>query len=143
MSPNEQASLGMGRKIAAFYLIVSSIFGLALLVFGTSNHYAGFPTESAAYRAGNYTREATLAVAGLVVGILILRRHRRAWAHGIVVLVINGIYGGRQFAWGFADGQPTAKILIWSYVVVGLCELLWISLLLERRQRPASLLPPP
>ena len=134
-TPEASKAWPVTAKIAAIYLIIAGVTSIPVLFVAPSHE---FLAQSAARRAGHYTREITLDVAFVVAGIAVLRR--RPWARklGVTVLVISAIYGAFAFGRGFARGAPPAKVLLISFVVVGAWNALWIWLLCRKSRGDAS-----
>jgi len=116
-------------RIAAFYLIAWALFGLVVSVFSLGSHYLEFDAQPLAFRLGEYARVYAFNILYLVSGIYILRG--RSWARklAIGILTVDISYSARDGAWGLADGQPSTRILLISYGIVGVWNGLWIFLL--------------
>jgi hypothetical protein len=134
-SQESEPRIRLGLKIAAIYLIGSSVFGLAFLL-GPQN--PEFLAQSFSARLGGYLLEFGLDVACIIAGIGIFRR--RTWAPklGIQALAISIFYGAWSFARGFAGGNPSTQVLAVSFAVVGAWNIFWIYLLSRKPLRDAT-----
>ncbi len=128
-TPEPRRALPLTAKIAAIYLIVAGATSIPLLFVAPP---AEFLVQPVASRAGYYTRVIMLDIAFIVAGVAVLQR--RSWARklGVTVLVISAIYGAFAFGRGFAQGAPSPKVLLISFVVVGAWSALWIYLLCRK-----------
>src|SRR5262245_5841283 len=116
-------------RIAAFYLIAWGLFGLVFLVFSFGTQSPEFDAQPLAYRLGEYARVYAFNILYLASGIYILRG--RSWARKLAMgsLAYEIPYSARDVAWALAEGQPSTRILLISYGIVGVWNGLWIFLL--------------
>ncbi len=131
------ARFALNVRLAAMYLIATALFGIVVSIFGLGPHHPEFEAQPLPFRLGKYAREYTFILLYIVAGIYILRG--RSWARKLAIgaLAVGIFYGAHEFAWGFAVGQPSARILLISYGVVAAWNGLWI-VLLSWRPRPVS-----
>jgi len=56
---------------------------------------------------------------------------KKVWGRkmALVILVISAIYSANSFAWGFSKGPPSSAIRLVSFLVLGLWNGLWFSLI--------------
>lgn len=120
-----------GLKVVTVYFLVFGLLGLVWPLLDIGPHHPEFEAKSFAFRAGSYVRQSIQELGFLACGVGLLLG--RVWARkaAVVMLVIATIYGGNQFAWGLANGQPTNSTLAISYAAVVAWNAIWIYLLLK------------
>jgi hypothetical protein len=123
--PSSSSILG----IAAGYMVVIGITGLAWPLLRLGPNHPEFQARSMAYRIGAHTRELTLSAASVVTGIGLFWHH--AWARTLALglLLIGIIYTAEAFAWGFSSGEPTPRVRLFSRIVVAVWNGLWFYLI--------------
>lgn len=116
-------------KIAATYLAIVGFIGLIWPLLGLGPHHLEFETQSLAYKAGAYFRSSIQELAFLVCGIGLFMR--KAWARkgALIILVIATVYVGNEFAWGFAQGRPSAEVRLMSYGIITAWNAIWFYLI--------------
>ena len=134
-SKYEKGKIPTGLRFAAIYLIVSGVVGLAVQILGFGPHHAEFTAKSIAFKAGTYSRESIFNILFLISGIGIFYRKLLARYMALILLVISTIYAANSFAWGFEKGDPSANVLIISYVVMGLWNGLWFYLICRDKSK--------
>lgn len=122
-------------RIAAFYIIALALLGLVGPFFDSSTPYPKVDTQSLTDRIGWWAPEYAMNILYLVSGIYILRGH--SWARKLAIGALAFIipYGARVVAWTAAEGQPSKRILLISYGIVGVWNGLWIFLLWWKAER--------
>jgi hypothetical protein len=112
-------------EIAAGYIFILGIIGLALPWLGLSPNHREFREQSLASRLGAQTRELILSAASVVAGIGLFLHH--AWARKLALglLLVGTVYAANAFAWGFSGGQPTPRVLLFSRIAVASWNGLW------------------
>ena len=111
--------------LAAYFIIVGTI-GARSILLGTKEKYEEFKGKSRAFKFGVYFRELVFYVSDVILGAIILRQESWAKIFGIVLLVSGTVYSARGFAWGFARGKPSGRLLLLS--IAGFC--LWNGFLI-------------
>jgi len=111
--------------LAAYFIIVGTI-GVRSILVGTKEKYEEFAGKSRAFKFGVYFRELFFYVSDVILGAIILRQESWAKIFGIVLLVSGTVYSARGFAWGFARGKPSRRLLLMS--IAGFC--LWNGFLI-------------
>jgi hypothetical protein len=119
------AQLATTTKTAAVYLMIAGITSMALLF---RRQTAEFLAQSAARRAGHYTREVMLDLAFVISGVAVLGHREWGRYSAVVLLVIGTFYSAFAFARGFAGGTPAPKVLVPAFIVVGAWNALWVYL---------------
>ena len=121
--------LPISLKIAAGYLLISGLVGLAWPFLNLGLHHSEFQAQSFAFKVGAYVRQNLIELAFVVsaVGIFMYK----AWARkaALVTLVIATIYDGSAFAWGFVQGKPGVQVQIISYAIISAWHALWFYLI--------------
>jgi hypothetical protein len=93
--------------------------GVRSILLGTKDKYEEFTEKSRAFKFGVYFRELFFYASDVVLGAIILRQESWAKIFGIVLLVSSTVYSARGFAWGFAKGKPSGRLLLLS--IAGFC----------------------
>ena len=114
------------RFVLAAYFIVIGTIGARSILVGTKEKYEEFTEKSRAFKFGVYFRELFFYVSDVILGAIILRQVSWAKVFGIVLLVSSTVYSARGFAWGFARGKPSGRLLLLS--IAGFC--LWNGFLI-------------
>ena len=114
------------RFVLAAYFIVIGTIGARSILVGTKEKYEEFTEKSRAFKFGVYFRELFFYVSDVILGAIILRQVSWAKVFGIVLLVSSTVYSARGFAWGFARGKPSRRLLLLS--IAGFC--LWNGFLI-------------
>ena len=107
------------RFVLAAYFIVVGTLGVRSILLGTKDKYEEFKEKSGAFKFGVYFRELFFYASDVVLGAIILRQESWAKIFGIVLLVSSTVYSARGFAWGFARGKPSGRLLFLS--IAGFC----------------------
>jgi len=107
------------RIALAAYFMLAGMYGIRSLCTGAERPYEEFAKQSTAFKVGVYFRETLFCVVDFTVGMLILFHVSWVKVLGIALLVASTPYSGRGFAWGFAKGPPSRKILLMS--LAGFC----------------------
>ena len=112
-------------EIAAGYIFIVGIIGLAWPWLGLGPNHREFREQSLASRLGAQTRELILSAAFVVAGIGLFVHH--AWARKLALglLLIGTIYAADAFSWGFSGGQPTPRVSLFSRITVAAWNGLW------------------
>ncbi len=133
--PEEKLKLPIGLKIAVGYLIISGVVGLIWPLTGLGPHHAEYISKSAAYKMGASTKEIILNALLIISGIGLL--YRKTWAQkmAFMSLILGIIYGGNDFAWGMAKGQPSTKIYLVSLAIVSLWSAIWFYLIFKKSSK--------
>jgi len=114
------------RFVLAVYFIIVGTIGVRSILLGTKETYEEFAGKSRAFKFGVYFRELFFYVSDVILGAIILRQESWAKIFGIVLLVSGTVYSARGFAWGFARGKPSGRLLLLS--IAGFC--LWNGFLI-------------
>lgn len=102
-------------RVLALYFLLAGGFGILLLLLGVGPQHNGFLEKSQAYKFGAYGIRLVIDCAFVLTGVLIWKQRPRAISLAVVAALVAIVYGGSDFAWGFAGGQPSSKLLIFSY----------------------------
>lgn len=127
--------LTISLKVAAFYLIIIGVVGLAWPLLGLGPHHPEFEAQSIGYKIGAYAREYTFSLLFLISGIAIFMKKDWGRKLALVVLVVSAIYTSSAFAWGYAQGEPSFQIRFISLAVIGVWNGVWFFLLARRSSR--------
>ncbi len=116
-------------RIIAGYMLVCGITSLIWPLLRLVPNHPEYQAQSLAYRIGARTRVLMFAIAYVVAGIGLFLHHVWARNLGLGLLVIGTLYSANAFAWGFSNGPPTPRVLLFSRIFVAAWNGLWFYLI--------------
>jgi hypothetical protein len=121
--------LPLGLKAVGCYFILIVVIDLLLPLLLSSPRYRELEDRTSAQKAVASARTVALDVLYLACAVGLFRR--RAWARklGLFVLAVGTFYAAYAFGWGFANGKPSAAVLVMSFGVMGGWNAIWFCLL--------------
>jgi len=119
-------------RIAAIYLITLGVVGLFLPFLGDGAYYPEAISHTLIGSIKIFSRELCLALALIIGGVGILKK--QLWSRKVCLCALGlaFFYGGNIIGWQYADGKPSAQILIGAYGLSFLLFGIWFLLLFQQ-----------